>query len=168
MNTELLDNLDLLYYAKKINIRLHNVLSKDLFSKVKPKEGCYIINLQNSTTGNGTHWTALILFKTTAIYFDSYGMPIPSVIKKFINRFERKITILYSIDQIQTMESVNCGWYCIFFLYFFTILHKKSNNYKYLLSKHNQLFSIKDKRINDEILHSLISSIPAFKLEKHL
>lgn len=157
--TELLSNVDLQNYCKLFDIPLNNVLSKDLFATIQPKLGCYIINIQDHDVGNGTHWTCLILTKSTAIYFDSYGISIPSDILQFIKRFNTLEKIIYSIDQIQSMKSIYCGWYCIYFLYFITVLHKKCTNYRYLLNKHNSIYSFKLKCINDQILRRLVFDI---------
>lgn len=157
---DLLSNVDLINYSKLLHIPLHNVLSKDLFAKVKPKKGGYIINLQDHDKGNGTHWTALVLLEDHAIYYDSYGIVPPKDIRKFVSRYDKKMPILYSTDQIQSLESVLCGWYCIFFLYYFTVLHKNSKaKVRYLQNKHNAIFSIRNRQRNDKILQSLIKNI---------
>jgi hypothetical protein len=51
---------------------------------VKIKDGNYIINLQSSTQGDGTHWTALIIRNDTALYFDSFGAPPSTEIIDFV------------------------------------------------------------------------------------
>tara|TARA_R100000951_G_C2596715_1_gene166894 strand:+ start:109 stop:615 length:507 start_codon:yes stop_codon:yes gene_type:complete len=157
---DLLSNFDLLNYSKLLNIPLHSVLSKDLFNKVTPKQGGYIINLQDHDKGNGTHWTALVLLNNHAIYYDSYGIVPPSDIRKFVKRYNKKMPILYSTDQIQTLKSVLCGWFCLFFLYYFLVMHKNSKaNARYLQNKHNSIFSINNRHLNDKILQALIKNI---------
>jgi len=156
---ELTSNIDLENFAKLLHIPLNAVLNKDLFINITPKEGCYIINLQDSYDGSGTHWVALYLNKKIAIYFNSFGISIPTVILNFVRRFDKNIKIIYSIDQIQTMKSIFCGYYCIYFLYFFSVLHKKCSNYTYLLNKHNSIFSIYNKNLNDLILRKLFKNI---------
>lgn len=78
MTSKLLSNLDLKRIAELYNIPLINVLSKDIFDKMKPRAGNYIVNLDDSDSG-GTHWTALILNDQYAIYYDSFGMPMPQM-----------------------------------------------------------------------------------------
>lgn len=157
---DLLSNIDLLNYSKLLHIPLHQVLSKDLFAKVRPRRGGYIINLQDHDEGNGTHWTALVLLDNHAIYYDSFGIVPPDDIRKFVRRYDKKMPILYSIDQIQPLKSILCGWYCLFFLYFFTVMHKKSKaNARYLQNKHNALFSVNNRQLNDKILQQLIKNI---------
>lgn len=156
---ELLSNFDLENYCRMLSIPLNDVLSKDLFKNVNPKVGCYIINLQSSTIGLGTHWCALLITTTYAIYYDSFGGYIPTSILKFVRRFNKTIKIIYSIDQIQEKHSLFCGWFCLYFLWFYTILHHKCTNYKYLLNKHNSIFSLSNRHLNDRILRVLISNI---------
>jgi hypothetical protein len=75
----------------------------------KLQNGWYIINLQSSTAGNGTHWTC---FKYDSIYpliyFDSMGFEPPIEIME-----HGKNTILYNSKQIQDYGSSACGYFCI-------------------------------------------------------
>lgn len=158
--TKLLSNLDLNYYCKKLGIKLNAILNKDLFKNTKAIEGCYIINLQNSNEGSGTHWTALYLKDNFGFYFDSFGLIMPQSIIKFCRKYRRNIRILYSIDQIQPLHSVYCGWYCLFFLYFMS-KNQKAKNKQELINKHNSLY-LKDedlRHLNDEILKKHINHI---------
>jgi hypothetical protein len=158
---ELLSNLDLTDYCKKLNIPLNGIHSKDLFNTIKPKLGCYIINLQDSNVGNGTHWTGLIIKSNfSCIYFDSFGITMPYDIICFVKRFNHKIKIYYSIDQIQHLNSIYCGWYCLYFLWFHMILYKKENNYNgYLINKHNEIFDKNNLLYNDNIIKILIKNV---------
>ena len=87
-------------------------MTKDAYDDINLEIGAYIINLQDSNDGYGTHWTALVIFnrihiaaeKKLVIYFDSYGIAIPQDIIHFIGRFPGKLTIKNSIDQIQTIN----------------------------------------------------------------
>ena len=49
------------------------VVMKDELIKIKPISGNYIINLESSKDGNGTHWMGLKIENVDCIYFDSYG-----------------------------------------------------------------------------------------------
>ena len=158
MKFELLSNLDLEYYARKFKIPLNNVLPKDIFNNIIPKSGNYIVNLDNSD-GNGSHWTALILTQTCAIYFDSFGQPMPQSILRFIRKYSKSCKIIYSRNQIQALDSVFCGWYCLNFLYFFSAFHRRIINYGVLLNKHNSMFNINDVSANDLILRKMIKNI---------
>jgi fumarate reductase subunit C len=74
--------------------------------------------------------------------------------------------ILYSTDIIQNMDSVLCGWFCLYMVYFMTVLHKnsKSNN-RYLLNKHNSIYSMTYSKLNDRILQKLIKDIMSKKIK---
>jgi hypothetical protein len=161
--TELLSNLDLEYYCKLLNIPLFSVLSKDLFNDFKPKKGNYIINLNDSDEA-GSHWTCLKLLNEEAIYYDSFGLPMPDDILMFIKRYDKKIPIIYSTDQIQHFDSIYCGFFVLFWLYFFHT--HKCRHFKYLINKHNALFNLKNKNINDKIIQNLIIEI--FKEQKNI
>ena len=154
MITELLSNLDLIDYCKKLKIQLNGIYSKDIFNTIKPQLGCYIINLQDSNKGNGTHWTCLIIkSKSSCIYFDSFGITMPYDLICFVKRLNPKMKIYYSIDQIQHIDSIYCGWFCLFFLWFHMILYKKEINFNgYLINKHNLIFDKKNLLANDFII----------------
>ena len=159
MEIELLSNLDLDYYCKLFKINIIQVLSKDLFKNYKAKAGCYIVNLGDSNTG-GTHWTSFIINDKIATYFDSFGLIPPQSIVKFIKRYNKHLRIIYSIDQIQDYNSVLCGWFCVYYLYFFNVLHKKNtSNISYLLNNHNQKYDLDNTSKNDGILQLLIKGI---------
>ena len=160
MEIQLLSNLDLEYYCKLLKINIIQVLSKDLFKHYKPKTGCYIVNLGDSKTSNGTHWTCFIINEKIATYFDSFGLIPPQIIVKFIKRYNKHLRIIYSIDQIQDYNSLACGWFCLFYLYYFNVLHKKNtSNIPYLLNKHNKKYDLYDTTKNDGILQILIKGI---------
>jgi hypothetical protein len=155
---ELLSNIDLEYLAKLFKIPLMNILSRDLFNKATPKLGSYIVNLDDST-GIGTHWCAFIITDKMAMYFDSFGAPMPQAILRFIKRYNSNLKIIYSIDQIQHRDSIYCGYFCVFWLYFFNVLHKRCTNYRYLINRHNMVYSLDNRKLNDRVLKGLIKNI---------
>jgi hypothetical protein len=50
----------------KINLPIQNITMKDEFKTAKV--GSYIINLQSTFQGNGSHWTGLIIDKNEAFF----------------------------------------------------------------------------------------------------
>ena len=76
----------------------------------------YIINLENSYDGNGTHWTCFKVGGKTPTdhqgnsieYYDAFGFPPPI---ELMNR--AKGSIKWSNKQIQNVKSTACGWYCV-------------------------------------------------------
>ena len=75
-----LEKLAGFYKLPLIGIHMKNEMPK------KPVDGCYIINLQSSTQGNGTHWTAMIIWKKKSYYFDSFGTAPPVEIINFTKK----------------------------------------------------------------------------------
>jgi hypothetical protein len=59
----MLTNVDLIRQARELKINLVSVCSKDKLHLIKPRVGGYIINMQNSDMGFGTHWVASILYQ---------------------------------------------------------------------------------------------------------
>lgn len=151
--TKLLSNLDLQNYCKELKINLVSIVSKNELCKLKPKTGCYIINLEDSG-GNGTHWVSLILFEKISIYFDPFGLIMPSNVIRFCKRYGKKL--IYSSDQLQHIDSIYCGWFCLYFLYYLT--KNKSKHKSVLLNQHNANYSEKEEE-NDLILKENISQI---------
>ena len=157
---ELLSDEDLKQISKKLKINLQYIGLKFSFKKIIPEDGsCYIINLDGQQRG-GTHWTCLILKNKTAIYYDSFGLPMPTVIKQFCLKY-KPIRIIYSSKQIQGIDSVLCGYYTIFFLYFITVLHRDNSHFGQLINIHNGLFSDKPPKTknNDKIIQFYIRKI---------
>jgi len=116
-----LTNFDLIDLAKKMNIKLDGVLSKDEITK-SMKGQFFIINLDDSyEPTNGTHWTALIHLHNEWVYFDSFGCVGPNIIEKLSKNY------LYTKDQVQDIEATSCGWWCLYFLYYFQYNFQSTN-----------------------------------------
>lgn len=117
-----LTNLELEEIAKSLNLPLVSCCSKDQLPK-RRIVGSYYINLQNHDEGNGTHWVFARIFPCgKAIYFDSFGVYMPTEVKDFLKPFE---PIAYSNRQIQDLKSSNCGRYCVLIDYFFSYQMKE-------------------------------------------
>ena len=48
----------------------------------KLERGSYVINLQSSKDGNGTHWVCLYYTPNFSYYYDSYGFIAPLEVQK--------------------------------------------------------------------------------------
>ena len=83
-------------------------------TKIKPND-MGIINL-DSITGPGTHWTCYFNSPKTdyVYYFDSFGMPPPEEVKKFLKTSKKQV--MYNTSEIQKISSIMCGYYCIHML----------------------------------------------------
>jgi hypothetical protein len=79
------------------------------------KNECLILNIDHSDN-NGTHWTCLFIEDGVSHYFDSFGFEPPLEVKKYST--EPRV---YSSFEIQQLNEVICGHYCIY------ILHRMSN-----------------------------------------
>ena len=78
------------------------------------KTGSCIINLDDKI-GNGTHWVATDIKGKNVFYFDSFSMPPPIEFVSYAKRIGKQI-IFNSGHPIQELQSVRCGYYCIYFL----------------------------------------------------
>ena len=113
----MLTNIDLEELCKHYKIPLRFCGMKDeLPSKKGSSDGNYIINLQSSFQGEGTHWTALNVSGNSAAFFDSYGAPPSIEIEQFCKR--NKKTLAFNNWIVQDLKSENCGSFCLAFLLF--------------------------------------------------
>jgi hypothetical protein len=79
------------------------------------KEGCYIINLENSNQ-SGSNWTCFIKDKNNVYYYDSFAVVPP---QNAYDIFLKNVDNIYYIDKHdQNIGATSCGWWCIAFLYF--------------------------------------------------
>ena len=81
----MLSNFELEEIADHYNFNL-TVVMKDELVNYKPKNGNYIINLESSTSGNGTHWLALIVHDKKCFYQDSFGIIPPQEVTEFCKK----------------------------------------------------------------------------------
>jgi hypothetical protein len=122
-----LTNLDLFEIVDEIGLKnFIGVFMKDELLKLPKKYvGNYIINLQSSTDGNGTHYCALKIYNDgRTLWFDPFGFESPKEVDKYVGG-----KIPYSDKTIQNINTSICGFYCIAFLYYMT---KKEGNKNYL------------------------------------
>jgi len=121
-------NIELETIAKKKDIPLDAVVSKDLLSTLPFKEDV-IINLQDlynddGSTNSGTHWVALSYNKkyNTFLYFDSYGLRPPTDVLNYVYKcksrgvYKPRTRLIYNTTQIQRIQTTTCGLYCLAFL----------------------------------------------------
>jgi len=120
-------------------------------------DGNYIINLQSSSQGTGTHWTALSVKGKNADYFDSYGAPPSIEIIDFLKK--RQCRIAYNNWIIQDLNSSNCGYFCLAFLLFKNVAVGKTMN---------DFVNLFGEKENDKILCSLFRRIKDGKRPKQI
>lgn len=137
-----LSNFDMLEILDKKNLPINGIYSKDRLPSLK--KGFYIINIQNSDEGSGTHWTCLYYNNDDSLYFDSFGFAAPMEVQQHLRNYS------YNDKQVQNIDSTACGYYCIAFIQY---LHDKKNKNKSFetflnIFKTNQLY-------NDVILKNI-------------
>lgn len=106
-----LSNAEIDEYFKN-NKQYGGCYSKNELPKIENK--FYIINLEDSDAGSGSHWVCCINIEPNIChYFDSYGTPAPIEIQQFmiISQKPKMNTFPYHLQEI---GSSACGWYCIF------------------------------------------------------
>jgi hypothetical protein len=105
--------------AKHYGVPLVGVFSKDDLPRVPRQRGGHTTNTQNSNDSQGrplpgTHWVALwIESDKEGVCWDSYGVTVPEGVKTFC----KGVKVLYSTEQIQSLESRVCGYYVTFYLW---------------------------------------------------
>lgn len=141
---EELTNFDIEEFAPYFKINLICCIDYHDIKYYPLMNGSYILNLGNA------HWTCLYVMNKKGFYFDSYGQIYPSEVKSFCP------DIIYSDDTIQSLNSILCGYYCLYFLYHMT--NKYKYNFRYTFNQFRSNFD-DDENKNDKILQSLIKKI---------
>lgn len=141
---EELTNFDIEEIAPLFHINLHAVIDFHDLKYYPLLDGSYILNLGNK------HWTALFVKNKKGFYFDSYGVIYPPDVKSFCPN------IIYSDDNIQSLNSVLCGYFCLYFLYWMTNRFTESLKLTFNLFRSN--FEDNEK-INNKILQNHIKKI---------
>jgi hypothetical protein len=135
-------DLELYKLGKKYGLKINDITNKDLLNQNLPVEGAYIINLQDSTDGFGSHWTIIELKryknKPFALYYDSLGFPPPNDVMRFARRFGAK-ELTYQTKTIQNMYYGGCGAFVIDFIRH--LQHTKDNPIKIYNNYISQFYS---------------------------
>lgn len=109
-------NIGLRKAADMYELPLRLIAFKDQLMLYNPVPGAYIINMEDSTTGHGSHWVALYLAverrNPTAYYFDSFGGAPPMEVRNFASRYGAA-DLYYQNKQIQKLSANYCGQYVL-------------------------------------------------------
>jgi hypothetical protein len=147
-----LTDLDLVKLLKHDKKFIGKVYMKDELPDKLEKNKWYIINMQNSYDGHGTHW---VCFKTSnpMIYFDPIigGDPPLEVLQYAI-----KTGIEYKMLEIENISSTACGWFCVA-----CILSDKGSGSSLIHFKRFLSHFSKDTARNDLILHNMLVQLGA-------
>lgn len=71
---------------------------------------CGVVNLDDQR-GDGTHWVCYWKSGTRRIYFDSFGLPAPLEIIRYVGR-----PFVSQTFQLQSVGQVICGHLCVYVL----------------------------------------------------
>ena len=156
----MLSNFNIEEICNEYSIPLIGVFMKDELPK-NIRDGNYIINLQSTSEGNGTHWTALVLQGKEALFMDSFGAyPSKAVVKFIKNR--RGVKIGYNNWIIQSIDSDFCGYFCIALL-----IYLNNNPGNILRTGNDFINGFNDSsNTNDAVLKSFYSQNTKGKLPR--
>jgi hypothetical protein len=106
-----LSNVQLMKAAKKLNIsKFRGVLLRDELPDNPRVRECGILNLDDSS-GGGTHWVAWWKQGNEKYFFDSYGLPPPIEMVRYLES-----PVYYNSERIQPDNEVFCGHLCLYVL----------------------------------------------------
>ena len=148
----MLSNFDIEEIAEHYGFALNAVEMKDEMKTLSPKNGGYIVNLQSSSQGDGSHWMALVLRDKKSFYLDPFGVLPPTEIIDFCRRIH-KSHLAYSEFEIQNLKAETCGFYACGLLIY---IHNNPNKDLYLACKE---FSY-NTTINNTVLKSFYRGLP--------
>jgi hypothetical protein len=152
----MLSNFQIQDLCKANKIQLNGVFSKDELRLIDPREGNYVINLQSSTQGQGTHWLSLVIQKTQAFFFDPYGAPPPPAVTRFVRRKKVIKKFGYNSWIIQDLKSESCGWFGLALLLY--LKNNPSNDLAAVCNRFVNQFS-QDTKENEIVLSEQISKL---------
>ncbi len=104
-------NVEIMEILKNYNISIGGIYSKDKIPKLIADK-FYIINMQNSSDGDGSHWVTMYYNGIDNLFFDSFGFNCPKEVE------DKLIKYSYSKKDIQDIDSSSCGFYVIAFIKF--------------------------------------------------
>lgn len=138
-----LSNIDIEEILKSQKIKVTVYMKDEL--PLTLKRGFYVINLQSSTVGSGTHWTALYYNSKHSYYFDPFGFIAPTEVEQKLNEYT------FNNKQIQNLKSTACGYYCIAFIIFMNKRKNKKLGFIIFIDE----FSTNTKK-NDKLLYNYL------------
>jgi hypothetical protein len=156
----MLSNFDLEELSEHYGFPLTQVLMKDELKSLKhSKNGNYIINLQSSSQGNGSHWMALAVRDKKCFYCDSFGVLPPQEVITFCKRIP-KSHLGYNDFGFQHIKAETCGFFAVGLL-----IHLQNNPNMDLYDASNEFIKMfaYDTKDNNRILKAYFRSLPKSK-----
>jgi hypothetical protein len=149
----MLTNFELEDLCAMYDVPLNGIYMKDQLPK-RIKTGNYIINLQSSSEGNGTHFTGLVVKNKDVCFYDSFGGPPPIQIRTFV-KTRPNAHLGFNNWIIQDLKSDNCGYFVLsLFVY---LQHFKHQNIYKIINNYVNMFK-DDTKQNDGILRKTFKS----------
>ena len=139
--SNVLSDIEIEEILKSQGIKVNVCMKDELPTKLK--QGFYVVNLQSSTVGSGTHWTALYYSSKHSYYFDPFGVIAPVEVEQKLNEYT------FNNKQIQNLISTACGYYCIAFIIFMNERENKKTGFKIFADE----FSTNTEK-NDTLLYN--------------
>jgi hypothetical protein len=160
----MLSNFDLEELSEDYGFGLKTVVMKDELKAIPAKSGNYIVNLQSSNQGNGTHWVCLAIRGKQSFYQDSFGVLMPQEVIAFCKRIP-KSHLGYNDLGYQHIKSETCGWYFVGLL-----IHIQNNPNMDLYDACRDYIKIfyYDTTKNNAVLKAYFRSLPKSKSFKLL
>ena len=152
IKTDILTNFDIEDICKVLRIPLVKIACKDEVDKLK--QGCYILNLDDSEN-QGTHWCSFIITDYYVLYCDSFGMPPPEKVYQLFLKTKKDLYV--NKRQFQHIDSVLCGWFACYFLYSMIFMKGETMLEKY--QKFVDQWNRKSLRGNDRVKKIILSLI---------
>jgi hypothetical protein len=156
----MLSNFDIEALSEHYGFPLNSVVMKDELKSLKSvKNGNYIVNLESSNAGNGTHWMALIVRDKKFCYCDSFGILPPQGVITFCKRIP-KSHLAYNDFAFQDIRTETCGFHGVGLLIH---IYKNPNEDLYdAFSDYVKMFSYDTKK-NNTILKAYFRKLPQSK-----
>ena len=131
-----LTDVELQHLADQYHVKLNGIYCKDEIPHTL-HDGWYIINMQNAADGNGTHWECMKWdHNKPCVYMDSFGfLPSTEIIACFPHGY------IYNQQQIQDIDSNNCGLYCIATMVFWKSVAKQGISDTSIMKSYQSMFS---------------------------
>jgi hypothetical protein len=154
----MLSNFELEEISNHYDFNL-TVLMKDELVNYKPENGNYIINLESSTSGDGTHWLSLIIRDKDCFYQDSFGIIPPQEVIDFCKKIPNS-HLAFSEMQMQNIDSETCGFYALGI-----IIHLDRSKKKHIFKSAGEYVNLflYDTTKNNKKLKSYFRNLPDSK-----
>lgn len=108
-------NFDIMKWINFMSVdTFGGVISRDQIRAIS-SPGYYISNL-NDSSQSGSHWVAILVKDSSEPleYFDSFGLNAPMEVVELSEAL--KVNYLFNSTQYQDLNSVLCGYWCLYFV----------------------------------------------------